>query len=693
MPELVFALAGSPNVGKSTLFNVLTGKKLHVGNWPGKTIERYEGFINFEGNRIRVVDLPGTYSLGAVSDEEIVAREFIVKEKPDVVIVIVNMLEFQPSMYLALQVLELTGKVVIALNKADAALKRGIHIRASRLSRELGVPVVEISALKRMGLRELVKVAYDVARGKIRTSPRRVEYGAFEYYIRDLKRVLEDCKAIGEYPLRWLAIRLLEGDRELEELLKKRCSSVLEDVANIRRRVEEELGSSPETFVIGRRYEIISRLYRYCIALEEISAPSFTEKVDDVLLHPVYGPLISLVMLISTLVAVFSVNTGFPLNVVFEVLGWEDLASFVEDNSLTGLLGMAFDVAASIAYSSLLSLGAPRWFAELVSGGVISGVGGVLSFFPLILTVYIAFGFLEDSGLFARIAVVTDRLARRVGLSGKAVLPLILGFGCNVPSILGTRVLEEERERLLAMLIDPLIPCQARLFVILVVASAVTHNYLVQALFVFSVYTVSLLLLVAVSFLLRASVLKGYEPPDLLIELPPYHRPSFRVLSWYAWDHGMHFIKKAGVVILSLSIVMWFLVNHGPGGAAAPSGSFAYFLGLALVPLGSLAGLGDWRIMLAFEAGFVAKEGMISALMIASQSPNSLMAVSSVLSSIPQAMAFAIAAAIYTPCIPTLIAFYSESKSLKLTFFMVAYELLLAFSAAVLSYHFLELLF
>lgn len=181
MPELVFALAGSPNVGKSTLFNVFTGKRQHVGNWPGKTIERYEGFIDFEGNRIRVVDLPGIYSLGAVSDEEIVAREFIVKEKPDVVIVIVNMLEFQPSMYLVLQVLELTGKVVIALNKADAALKRGIHIRASRLSRELGVPVIEIPALKRIGLRELVKVAYDVARGRIRTSPRRIEYGALEY--------------------------------------------------------------------------------------------------------------------------------------------------------------------------------------------------------------------------------------------------------------------------------------------------------------------------------------------------------------------------------------------------------------------------------------------------------------------------------------------------------------------------------
>ena len=686
--EYKVALAGSPNVGKSTLFNVLTGSKQHVGNWPGKTIERYEGTLTHHGKRLRVIDLPGTYSLSAVSDEEIIAREFIVSERPDVVVVIVNALEFQTSMYLALQVMELTDRVVIAVNKMDAAAKRGIHVRIAELSRRLGVPVVAISALRRQGLHDLVERVLDVAEGNLVPRPHRVSYGPAEYYIREIEEVIRDCPEISRYPARWVALRLAEGDRDLEERLGKACPEVLAEIHRLREKAEKELGGPLDIVMVSKRYEVISSLYDKCIALERIMAPTFTETLDIVMLHPVLGPLTSALLMLALLVAVFSLNTGFPLNVLLAHLGLEAQAEALEKFSLAGLLGQAFDRMADSVHGVLITAGAPEWLADLASEGIVSGVGSILSFYPLILMVYLAFGFLEDSGLMARIAVVMDKLARWMGLSGKALLPIILGFGCNVPAILGTRVLESDEERKLAMLLAPIVPCQARLFVTLAVVTALVGDPFRQALMVASVYAYSLLLFVALSSLFRFTLLRGYKPPDIIIELPPYHKPSLRVLAWHAWDRSEHFIRKASTVILALSLVMWALTRTGTGGAALSlEDSYAYLLGLALTPLGSVAGLGDWRIMFAFEAGFVAKEGMIEALMIVTGASNPIEAVRSVLRGPAEALAFTLAAAVYTPCVPTLAAFYEESRNVKLTALLVLYELALAFLSASIAYH------
>jgi len=686
--EYRVALAGSPNVGKSTLFNVLTGSKQHVGNWPGKTIERYEGTLTHHGKTLRVIDLPGTYSLSAVSDEEIIAREFIVSEKPDVVVVIVNALEFQTSMYLALQVMELTDRVVIAVNKMDAAAKRGIHVRIAELSRRLGVPVVAISALRRQGLHDLVERILDVAEGNLVPRPLRVSYGPAEYYIREIEKVVRNCPEVSKYPARWMALRLAEGDRDLESRLSEACPEVLAEIRKLRERAEKELGGPLDIVMVSRRYEVISSLHDKCIALEKVAAPSFTEALDAVMLHPVLGPLTSVLLMLALLVAVFSLNTGFPLNVLLAHLGLEAQAEALEAFSLAGLLGQVFDVLADSVRSAMASVGAPEWLADLASEGIVSGVGSILSFYPLILMVYLAFGFLEDSGLMARIAVVMDKLARKVGLSGKAVLPIILGFGCNVPAILGTRVLESDEERKLAMLLAPIVPCQARLFVTLAVVTALVRDPLRQALMVASIYAYSLLLFVALSSLFRFTMLGGYRPPDIIIELPPYHKPSLRVLAWHAWDRSEHFIKKASTVILALSLVMWALTRIGIGGLARSlEDSYAYILGLALTPLGSIAGLGDWRIAFAFEAGFVAKEGMIEALMMVTGASNPIEAVRSVLRGPAEAVAFVVAATVYTPCIPTLAAFYEESRSVKLTLLLVLYELVLALLSASVAYH------
>jgi len=691
--EYVVALAGSPNVGKSTLFNNITGLKQHVGNWPGKTVERYEGLLEHHGIKIRIVDLPGTYSLGALSEEEVIAREFIVKEKPNAIIVIVNAIELSQSLYLALQVLELASNVVIAINKIDAAERRGIHINYKGLERALGVPVIPISALNRVGLHNLIERVLEVVKRKVKTSPFRLSYGAIEYYVKDLERRLVKCKQLEMYPSRWAAIRLLEGDEYLEKIASD-CAELTNYVKTIRERTAEELGEPPEMLMIERRYRVINELVNKYVLTEKVTSPGFSEFLDSIMLHKIGGIASSIIILLSLLTVLFSINTGFPLNLIFEYLGYEEIASVIEEYSLSGILSFIFSYLGEVVSNLLHSLGAPYDIISLIVDGVIAGVGSVLSFFPLILTVYIAFGFLEDSGIMARIGTVGDRIARKLGLSGKAIIPLILGLGCNVPAIMGTRILENDEEKTLSILLAPLVPCQARLFVLLVFASAFFKSPLIQTAVVALVYLVDIALIVFMSYILRLTLLRRYEPPELLVELPPYHRPSLRVISWYAWDKSSHFIKKAGTIIFVLSVITWILINYGPVGRTTQvSESYAAILGKALSPIGSLMGLPDWRLMLSLEVGFVAKEGMVESIVLMTGIDNPVKAVRSLNLSLPQVIAFLLVMIIYTPCIPTVSAFYQESKSVKLTIILVIYELILALLIGIISYNLIKFIF
>ncbi len=693
--EVVAALAGAPNVGKSTLFNMLVGERRHVGNWPGKTVEKYEGELEHHGVKIRIVDLPGTYSLGAISEEEVIAREYIVREKPDVVVVVVSAIELERTLYLAVQVLELYDRVVVAVNKMDAARKRGIHINESKLSKLLGAPVVPISAINKEGLHRLVETVLDVAQGKIHASKLRLDYDGLPYYARSLERMLVGCSSLKGYPPEWAAMRLLEGDPAMERALREEgCTALLDALEEARRRAEKELGAPPELIAVSARYEFIEKVVSSVVEKSGVAKPEFTESLDHVLLHPTLGPIVSALIIFTMLLVIFTINTGFPLNILLDAAGLHGLASLLEESSLAGLLGAAFQAISDAIAAWLASLGTPSFIVELVADGVVTGVGSVLSFLPLIFLVFIAFSVLEDSGIMARFAVLGHGFAEKIGLTGKALLPMLLGLGCNVPAVLGTRILESDEEKLLASLLAPLIPCQARLVVILVFASAFFSNPVLQALLVASIYLYAGLLVVVLSLVFRRLLLGGYQPPEIIIELPPYHKPSLRVVWWYAWDHTVHFLKKAGTLILVLSIIVWLLTAYGPAGPVANvEESYAALLGHLLTPVTAAMGLPDWRIALAFEAGFVAKEGLVETIVLVTGIGDPVSAVRSLGLTVPQVVSFLIAMSTYTPCVATLAAFYEENRRLRYVAFLVGYELAVAFFSAVLAYHVLSIFF
>jgi len=666
---------------------MLTGERQHVGNWPGKTIEKYVGELEYNGERIEVVDLPGTYSLGALSDEEVIAREFIVKEKPNVIVVLVNALEPHHTFYLALQVLELTPRVVIAFNKIDAAEKRGIHINVEKISSRLSVPVLAISALKRRGFRELLETIQNVS-SKTFLKTFKLDYGPLERYIRKAIEVLKEKQVLKEYPLRWAVIRLLEGDKVLEERLKQENWETYAFILELRKQIEQELGSSPEVLLISRRYEFIEKLLGDTVRTERLVSYAFEERIDKLILHPFIGPLVSLLIILSGLFAIFTLNTGFPLNIIFSHIGLEDIATILEESSLTSILSNFFSIIGDNVASYLEAIGTPEWFISLIVDGIIGGVGAVLSFFPLILLTFIFFSFLEDTGLMSRIATSLDFVMKKVGLSGKAMMPLLLGFGCNVPAVMGTRILEEENERKLAILLAPIIPCQARLVVLLAIVSAIYSSPLTQTIVVLFVYLTILLVFLLVSSLIRLLVLGKYEPPELVIELPPYHIPSLRVISWYAWNRSKEFLKKAGTIIFLLSIILWFLLNYGPRGYGVPvEESFAALMAKSLLPIGSLIGLRDWVSNLALLSGIAAKEVVLETYVLALGIDDPIEALKASGLTPLSAFILLIVTMIYLPCVATVGVVYEESKSLKLTLILLVYEVAIAFLLGFTLYH------
>lgn len=650
----VLALVGQPNMGKSTLFNLLTGLNQHVGNWPGKTIERRYGVFNHDGRSFNLVDLPGTYSLTANSPEEVIAREFILREKPEVVIAMVSAANLERSLYLVSELVCLPAPVVVALNMMDVAKQEGLVVDAAALEKALNVPVVAITATKALGVRELLKVAIDVMHSKEHCVPQQPEIRA------DVQMAVNEIESLihsyvpEPYPSDWVALKLLEGDTEITHSMKETLPvETWQAVHEILRKNDDAM-----VIVASGRYEWIGAIVHKVVERPKIGQISLTERLDRIAAHPVWGLFVLAAIL------------GFVFWLTFAI--GSPLQSWLDAQLVTRI--------AELARNALT--GAPDWLQGLIVNGMIGGVGSVITFLPILIIFFASFGFLEDIGYMARAAYVMDNIMHMMGLHGKSFLPLFLGFGCNVPAIMGTRVIDSWPARLLTILIAPLVPCTARMAVIAFLAPAFFGS---KALLVsWGLVLLSILLLVVLGTLLNKIIFKG-ERSAFIMEMPLYHIPNLRTVGLLVWQRSLSFLKKAGTTILGISVLIW-LLSYLPGGDL--NNSYLAQVGKFLAPVGQWMGF-DWRLTVALLTTFPAKENAIATLgvLFGSSANAGLAQTLAATFSTASALSFLVVTMLFIPCMATVAVIKQETASWKWTFVSVSMFLVLSVLSGIGVYH------
>lgn len=569
------AVAGNPNTGKSTLFNALTGLHQHTGNWPGKTVERKEGEFTYNDHVVKVVDLPGTYSLTAVSSEEIVARDFIVEASPDAVIVIVDATNLERNLYLVLQVLELTDNVVVALNMMDQVESKGVRIDIEALSGQLGIPVVPTVALKKEGIPQLIEAVMGVREGKRAFHPASVTYDeSIEQNIAQLEPMVGDSG----YPSRWLAIKLLEGDTDVKEMLQADGNSAAVEAADA---LIEQSEGKPEVSIAEQRYELISRITQRSIHHEEGEGVKYlTDRIDDIVTHKILG--LPILMLIA----------GFTLWAIYAIAG-----------PIGGLFEELFSII--IDGASALLAGTPWWVSGVIVDGILLGFQQIFVFmFGVLVVFFFIYGILEDIGYLARGAFVMDRIMKWLGLPGKAFMTIFAGYGCSIPGVMGTRIIDDENDRIIASVVVPFIPCAARTAVITAIVPIFFGSGLKAAIVTLSIFGLSLLTVALIATMLRKTTFKD-EPSGLVMEMPDYHSPLLSNVLRTTWDRTYSSMSKALAIFVPFSVLIWALF-HFPAGSAA-TGTWGVQMGHFLDPVGQIIGLAG-RDMTGFLFTYPAKE-------------------------------------------------------------------------------------
>ena len=603
MAEFTIALAGNPNTGKTTIFNSLTGSRQHTGNWPGKTVEKKVGSWRHGEDRYQIVDLPGTYSLSAYSAEEVIARDFIIEERPDVVLVVVDATNLERNLYLVLQILEMTPAVVVALNMMDAARAQGLYIDVAALARRLGVPVIPLTARTGEGMGGLVEALVQMAhRSRERTagdfSPPNRYSPPIEKAIARLEEVIQGREALVErYPSRWLALQLLQE--------KDFCSAKVvpllgeEEICRQgeaeRARLEALYRTDIDAIIAEERYAWIHEVVGEVVQGQP-EGPTLSDRVDAVVMHPLSG----LVIFFVIMWVVFKLST----DVAAPFVEWIGL--FVNDYLAHWVLELL----------SLVNL-QDSWFASLITDGILAGVGGVLVFVPVLMFLYMGLAIMEDSGYMARAAFVMDRYMRYLGLQGKSFVPLVLGFGCNVPAIYATRTLESRTDRILTGMLVPFMSCSARLPVYVLIASIFFPQFRTPA--VLTMYILGIVVALIVGLLLRKTLFKRSETSALLIEVPAYRLPTVKNVWMEMWLRTRAFLEGAATIIMAVSVVIWLFMAipvDGDGSFADTSvddSAFAHLAG-AMSPVFEPLGFGNWQNASALMSGFIAKEVVVSTL-------------------------------------------------------------------------------
>jgi ferrous iron transport protein B len=653
--SITIALAGNPNSGKTTVFNNLTGGRQHVGNWPGVTVEKKEGRYIHNGREVTVVDLPGIYSLTAYSLDERIARDFLVRDKPDAVVVIIDASNLERNLYLVTQLQELGARVILDLNMMDVVRSRGVEIDTEKLSAVLGIPIVETVAHRGEGMDELKETIVKAQAEK--GDSFKIDY---DQDIEGEIEKLQNAVTLTGYPSRWIALKLLEGDGEVLKAVEG--TEIAPLVLEAQSGLEHHLGYDLETALVERRYAFLSGLVKESTRkrLDLMERLEISDRIDGVLVNRFLGIPIFLAMMWLVFQLVFTL--GAPLaDGIDALMGW---------------LGQGVS-------SGIRGMGGPQWLSSLLSDGIIGGVGSVLVFLPNIMLLFLAIAILEASGYMARAAFVMDRFMHALGLHGKSFIPMLLGFGCNIPGIMAARTLESEKDRILTILVNPLMSCSARLPIYVLFAGAFFPRN--QGLVIFSLYLLGIVLAVLVARVFKGIFFRGEVAP-LIMELPPYRLPTVKGVLVHMWERSSLFLRKAGTIIFLGVILIWFLASLPFGVEYASEQSVIGTLGSVFAPLLKPAGFGFWQAGVALSFGILAKEVVVGTLgTLYGVEEMGLTGVIQAQFTPLSAYAFMVMALVYIPCIAA-IATIKRETNWRWTGLAVGYSLVLGWGLAVLIY-------
>ena len=683
--SIKIALAGNPNCGKTTLFNALTGSNQYVGNWPGVTVEKKEGKLK-KNPEVTVVDLPGIYSLSPYTPEEIVARKFLVEERPDVILNLVDGTNIERNLYLTTQLSELGIPVVIAINMMDIVERNGDKIDLEILSKKFGCKAVEISALKGTGIAEAADIAIEQAKNG-RTIPQHRFSGEVEHAIAHIEEAT--VHSLPDEQQRWYAIKVFERDPRVVEKLgihKDVLAHIEEDIAH----VEEEMDDDAESIITNERYEYIERVLRTCYVKKNRGGLTLSDKIDRVLTNrylalPIFAGIMFLVYYISVS-TVGTWATDWANDGVFGE-GWNFFDKFIPGIPV-------------LAENFLVSINCAPWLQSLVVDGIIGGVGAVLGFVPQILVLFTFLSFLEACGYMSRIAFVMDKIFRKFGLSGKSFIPMLVGTGCSVPGIMASRTIENDRDRRMTIITTSFIPCSAKIPVIAMIAGALFGG---AAWVAPSAYFIGIVAVVVSGLILKKTKLFEGDVAPFVMELPAYHMPPARNILRTTWERGWSFIKKAGTVILLSSMVLWFLQNFGfEGGAFGMvedlNHSVLASFGNIFAPFFTPLGFGNWQSTVAATTGLIAKENIVATFGVLLGSPEVTESgeeiwalLRSEIFTPVSAYAFLAFNLLCAPCFAAMGAIRREMNSWKWTAIAIGYQCGFAYAVALMINQFGQL--
>ncbi len=664
MKKLIVGLAGNPNVGKTTVFNKLTGMRQHVGNWPGKTVEKAEGHFKHGNYEYNVIDLPGNYALSAHSMEEIISRDFIVDDDSDVIINVVDAANLERNLYLTVQMMELGANLVIALNMNDFAKKKEHIIDIKLMSKLLGIPIVEISAKTGDGFEKLLNTVEKQAKKPIDSSEKISYSNDIKGHLAELQEIIKKDETLMNVPSIWTAVKLLERDTIIIDKVQKSeyGSKILIEVDKVSKHLHDVYQEGSEEVIANARYAFIDGLVAESVKKPAVEKETTTDKIDKIVTNRILAPFIFIIIMWAMFQLTFTIGAPFQdmIDVAFGSIS-EFVAGFI----------------------------ANEYLASFICDGIIGGVGGVLTFLPIIILMFLFLSILEDCGYLARAAFTLDKLMHKiVGLHGKAFIPMILGFGCGVPAIMATRTMENEGDRMLAMMLVPFMSCTARLPIYAIFIAAFFPDN--QGTMLLAIYLLGIVVALIVAAILKRTMFKGLSTP-FVMELPTYKVPSLKGILLHTWEKVKGFLRKAGTIILACSIVLWALSIFPLGVEYGSADSLLGMTGNVIAPIFAPLGFGTWQAAVAIIAGLAAKEVVVATFgTLAGMAEDDEAGITSLVHDTftpLSAVSFMAFTLLYTPCFAAIGAIKQETNSYRWALTMCCITLVTGYIVAFLIYN------